>query len=240
MTFHAVPSRGQKIGVGRHGIACGKPGKNAVVVSFDDHLRDGSLKEHVFRIPAAAHKMIENCRVDYNIHRQYTSPGRLAPATYANLSRCTQPASLEIRKASAPQALRATISTDDNCNELYPCIAQIRGSATNIATSSALIRDDPNAIGRSGEIRTHDPCLPKTVLYQAELHSDRAARDSCAYSRLQVVMCLAAFGGRGLRLPKTVRPVGRLVLRPATVFVEPVSWPMRHRSHAIRYKNQMR
>ena len=24
-------------------------------------------------------------------------------------------------------------------------------------------------IGRSGEIRTHDPCLPKTVLYQAEL-----------------------------------------------------------------------
>jgi hypothetical protein len=25
--------------------------------------------------------------------------------------------------------------------------------------------------GRSGEIRTHDPCLPKTVLYQAELHS---------------------------------------------------------------------
>ena len=26
--------------------------------------------------------------------------------------------------------------------------------------------------GRSGEIRTHDPCLPKTVLYQAELHSE--------------------------------------------------------------------
>ena len=31
-------------------------------------------------------------------------------------------------------------------------------------------------LGRSGEIRTHDPCLPKTVLYQAELHSDRAGR----------------------------------------------------------------
>ena len=26
--------------------------------------------------------------------------------------------------------------------------------------------------GRSGELRTHDPCLPKTVLYQAELHSE--------------------------------------------------------------------
>lgn len=32
--------------------------------------------------------------------------------------------------------------------------------------------------GRSERIRTSDPCLPKTVLYQAELHSDRAARDS--------------------------------------------------------------
>ena len=27
-------------------------------------------------------------------------------------------------------------------------------------------------IGRSERIRTSDPCLPKTVLYQAELHSD--------------------------------------------------------------------
>ena len=28
--------------------------------------------------------------------------------------------------------------------------------------------------GRGGEIRTHGPCLPKTVLYQAELHPDEA------------------------------------------------------------------
>mgnify|MGYP007079334872 CR=1 FL=1 len=28
--------------------------------------------------------------------------------------------------------------------------------------------------GRSEWIRTTGPCLPKTVLYQAELHSDRA------------------------------------------------------------------
>ncbi len=27
-------------------------------------------------------------------------------------------------------------------------------------------------IGRSDKIRTCDPCLPKAVLYQAELHSD--------------------------------------------------------------------
>ena len=28
-------------------------------------------------------------------------------------------------------------------------------------------------IGRSDRIRTYDPCLPKAVLYQTELHSDR-------------------------------------------------------------------
>ena len=33
----------------------------------------------------------------------------------------------------------------------------------------------PCFIGRSERIRTSDPCLPKTVLYQAELHSDRGA-----------------------------------------------------------------
>ena len=35
-----------------------------------------------------------------------------------------------------------------------------------LKTSQAII------IGRDGEIWTHDPCLPKTVLYQAELHPD--------------------------------------------------------------------
>jgi hypothetical protein len=40
-------------------------------------------------------------------------------------------------------------------------------------------------IGRSGEIRTHDPCLPKTVLYQAELHSDRGGWTIPRYADLQ-------------------------------------------------------
>ena len=31
-------------------------------------------------------------------------------------------------------------------------------------------------VGRSERIRTSGPCLPKTVLYQAELHSDRKGR----------------------------------------------------------------
>ena len=41
--------------------------------------------------------------------------------------------------------------------------------------------------GRSGEIRTHDPCLPKTVLYQAELHSDRGVRPSVSAPAMQGV-----------------------------------------------------
>ncbi len=32
-------------------------------------------------------------------------------------------------------------------------------------------------IGRSERIRTSGPCLPKTVLYQAELRSDRDGRN---------------------------------------------------------------
>jgi hypothetical protein len=35
------------------------------------------------------------------------------------------------------------------------------------------------AIGRSERIRTSGPCVPNTVLYQAELHSE-ADRDVCA------------------------------------------------------------
>ena len=33
----------------------------------------------------------------------------------------------------------------------------------------------PGILGRSERIRTSGPCVPNTVLYQAELHSDRGA-----------------------------------------------------------------
>ena len=48
----------------------------------------------------------------------------------------------------------------------------------------ALIDDHPNPFegkgGRGERIRTSGPCLPKTVLYQAELHSDRGAANTPA------------------------------------------------------------
>ena len=43
----------------------------------------------------------------------------------------------------------------------------------------------PCLLGRSERIRTSGPCLPKTVLYQAELHSDRAGRPTPIRGYLQ-------------------------------------------------------
>lgn len=40
-------------------------------------------------------------------------------------------------------------------------------------------------IGRSERIRTSGPCLPKTVLYQAELRSDREGRNIATLRVLQ-------------------------------------------------------
>ena len=52
-------------------------------------------------------------------------------------------------------------------------------------TKSLQLDKDVGILGRSERIRTSDPCLPKTVLYQAELHSDRARRDSGGSEALQ-------------------------------------------------------
>ncbi len=72
-------------------------------------------------------------------------------------------------------------------------------------------------IGRSERIRTSDPCLPKTVLYQAELHSDRgggsipgdldaqggfcASRTEMAEDNLNTVVC--SMSGQGFCLIKS-------------------------------------
>ena len=108
MTSHAVLRWGQDTGVGWHYIAPGKPMQNAFVESFNGRLRDECLKEHIFGNLAEARKVIETLRNDYNTQRPHTSLGGLAPAIYANLNPATRPASLELRKGSAQQALTAT------------------------------------------------------------------------------------------------------------------------------------
>ena len=119
MTSHAVLRWCQDIGVRWHYIAPGKPMQNAFVESFNGRLRDECLNEHIFSSLAEARKIIENWRIDYNTQRPHTSLGGLAPAVYANLNRATRPASLELRKGSAQQALTATVSTERNRNGFY-------------------------------------------------------------------------------------------------------------------------
>ena len=80
--------------------------------SFNGRLRDECLNEHIFGNLAEARKIIETWRIDYNTERPHTSLGRLAPAVYANLNRVNRPASLELRKGSAQQALTETKSTE--------------------------------------------------------------------------------------------------------------------------------
>nr|WP_254055688.1 IS3 family transposase [Ruegeria sp. EL01] len=119
LTSHAVLRWCQDTGVGWHYIAPGKPMQNAFVESFNGRLRDECLNEHIFGNLAEARKIIETWRIDYNTERPHTSLGGLAPAVYANLNRATRPASLELRKGSAQQALTATISTERNRNGFY-------------------------------------------------------------------------------------------------------------------------
>ena len=102
-----------------HYIAPGKPMQNAFVELFNGRLRDECLNEHIFGNLAEARKIIENWRIDYNTQRPHTSLGGLAPAVYANLNRSARPASLELRKGSAQQALTLKLSTERNRNEVY-------------------------------------------------------------------------------------------------------------------------
>ena len=52
--------------------------------------------------------------------------------------------------------------------------------------------------GRSERIRTSGPCLPKTVLYQAELHSVLTGRGYSAVDWLSQADAVAAAMGPGL------------------------------------------
>jgi len=119
MTSHAVLRWCQETGVNWHYIAPGKPMQNAFVESFNGRLRDECLNETLFGNLAEARRIIETWRIDYNTQRPHTSLGGLAPAVYAQLNRSNRPASLELRKGSAQQALTATVSTERNRNGSY-------------------------------------------------------------------------------------------------------------------------
>ena len=68
-------------------IAPGKPTQNGFVESLNGRFRDECLNEHLFRGMAAARRIIEQWRIDYNEHRPHTSLRGLTPNEFATRSR---------------------------------------------------------------------------------------------------------------------------------------------------------
>lgn len=87
LTSHAVLGWCQETGVEWHYIAPGKRTQNGFVESFNGRLRDECLNEHAFPSLAAARRIIEAWRTDYNHVRPHSSLGGLPPAVYVNRSR---------------------------------------------------------------------------------------------------------------------------------------------------------
>lgn len=87
LTSNAMLAWQQDRGVEWHYIAPGKPMQNGFVESFNGRLRDECLNEYLFRSYRHAREIIEEWRIDYNLHRPHTSLGGLTPNEFAIRSR---------------------------------------------------------------------------------------------------------------------------------------------------------
>jgi len=87
MISHAVLAWSQDTGVEWHYIAPGKPQQKEFVESFNGRLREECLNEHLFPSLAAARRIIEAWRTDYNNVRPHSSLGGLAPAEFMSRPR---------------------------------------------------------------------------------------------------------------------------------------------------------
>jgi putative transposase len=87
LTSHAFLAWCQDTGVEWHNIAPGKPQQNGFVESFNGRLRDECLNEHLFPSLAAARRIIEAWRTDYNTVRPHSSLGGMAPAEFTTRPR---------------------------------------------------------------------------------------------------------------------------------------------------------
>ncbi len=83
LTSHAILRWQEERSVLWHYIAPGKPQQNGFVESFNGRFRDECLNEHLFGSLAAARRIIEAWRTDYNTARPHTSLGGLTPAAFA-------------------------------------------------------------------------------------------------------------------------------------------------------------
>ena len=84
-----TPQRSEEISIatsGENSAAVdtpGKPQQNGFVESFNRRFRDECLNEHLFSSLAAARRIIEAWRIDYNTERPHTSLDGLTPAAFA-------------------------------------------------------------------------------------------------------------------------------------------------------------
>jgi putative transposase len=83
LTSHAILRWQEERSVLWHYIAPGKPQQNGFVESFNGRFRDECLNEHLFPSLAAARRIIEAWRIDYNTERPHTSLDGLIPAAFA-------------------------------------------------------------------------------------------------------------------------------------------------------------
>ena len=83
LTSHAILRWQEERSVLWHYIAPGKPQQNGFVESFNGRFRDECLNEHLFGSLAAARRIIEAWRIDYNTERPHTSLEGLTPAAFA-------------------------------------------------------------------------------------------------------------------------------------------------------------
>jgi putative transposase len=83
LTSHAILRWQEERAVLWHYIAPGKPQQNGFVESFNGRFRDECLNEHLFSTLAAARRIIEAWRIDYNTARPHTSLNGLTPAAFA-------------------------------------------------------------------------------------------------------------------------------------------------------------
>lgn len=87
LTANAILKWQQAHDVEWHYIAPGKPMQNGFVESFNGHLRDECLNEHLFRSYRHARGIIDEWRGDYNRSRPHMGLHGLTPAEFITRSR---------------------------------------------------------------------------------------------------------------------------------------------------------
>ena len=79
LTSKALDQWAYERGVQLQFIDPGKPQQNGFIESFNGRLRDECLNEHWFPSLAAARRIVEEWRIDYNRNRPHSSLGNQTP-----------------------------------------------------------------------------------------------------------------------------------------------------------------